>query len=333
MAEIAYLISGAALLLFVSYDFFYTTLSASGAAPLARGVSFMLQGLLLLLVRIFGRKAFSISGMLINLAVLTLWILLIWLGLFLVFSYHPEAIINSNGKVASTIERFYYTGYVLSTLGLGNFKPTTPFFEILTSGFSLFGFVFITTSMTYLVSVSSAVMHKRTLGLFIRNLGKRPDEVARYLLGVDSSFRYQQLIVLQQMIDRHSTNHQAYPVLHFYHTPTEGTSLSINLTVLDEAVSILLNSNKLNNIEKELQPLRNSISNFLQHVEQKYGHKADAAPSINWSRLQLPEGVPESENTVEHPLRSRRKVLQSLLQSENWNWDKIYPESALNNAD
>lgn len=60
MAEIAYLISGAALLLFVSYDFFYTTLSASGAAPLARGVSFMLQSLLLLLVRIFGpEKSFT----------------------------------------------------------------------------------------------------------------------------------------------------------------------------------------------------------------------------------------------------------------------------------
>ncbi|NJW55782.1 ion channel, partial [Salinimicrobium oceani] len=96
--------------------------------------------------KFFGRKVFDYSGMIVNLAVLFVWILLVWLGLFLVYSYDPSAITNSDSRPANWVERLYYTGYVLSTLGLGNFKPTTPFFEILTSVFSFFGFIFFTSS-------------------------------------------------------------------------------------------------------------------------------------------------------------------------------------------
>lgn len=92
--------------------------------------------------------------------------------------------------------------------------------------------------MTYLVFVSSAVMDKRSLALAIRDLGKNPAEVVKSLLEPDSSFSYTQVSALQQMIERHSVNHQAYPVLHHYTNPDVASSLSINIAVPDEAVSI-----------------------------------------------------------------------------------------------
>lgn len=160
--------------------------------------------------------------MLVNLAVLVVWLLLVWLGLFLVFSFHPEAIVNSKGSTASAVERLYFTGYVLSTLGVGNFQPITPFFEILTSLFSFFGFVFFTTSMTYHVSISSAVINKRSLALAIRDLGTSPDEVFIHLHNMDTSFCYQQLSNLQHMIDKHSTYYQAYPNSALLQQPQSG---------------------------------------------------------------------------------------------------------------
>src|SRR5690606_21164350 len=108
------------------------------------------------------------------LKVLSVWIILVWVGLFLVFTSNPEAIVNSDGIAANLWERLYFTGYVLSTLGMGNFYPTSPFFEILTSFFSFFGFIFFTSSITYFLSVSSALVKKRLLAKTINNLGKSP---------------------------------------------------------------------------------------------------------------------------------------------------------------
>ena len=318
-----YLISGTIVLLLVFYDFFYTTLSASGAAFITKGTSVFLHHLLKLSAKVFGRKAFSISGVWVNLPMLFLWLLLFWVGLFLVFSYNPEGVVSSSGKVASDVERFYFTGYVISTLGLGNFKPITPLFEILTSSFSLLGFIIITTSMTYFISVSSAVIEKRNISLLIRNLGKSPQEVIQNLLNMKESLRVQQFTTLQQMIDRHSNNHQSYPVIHFYNTPKKDSSLSINLAVMDEALSILLHSDKLKDIHTEVQPLRKAITNFFDHVQEKYKVKAKSAPTLRWQELDLPEHVLENGSSDQSELDSRRKVLTGLLKGENWSWKEF----------
>ncbi|MEX2336810.1 MAG: ion channel [Fulvivirga sp.] len=261
---------------------------------------------------------------------MAIWLLLMWLGLFLAFSSNPDAIVNSKGESASSIERLYFTGYVLSTLGIGNFKPITPFFELLTSLFSFFGFVFFTTSMTYLISVSSAIVHKRSLALTIRTLGENPAELVRHLFGQDRPFSSQQISDLRQMICRHTVNHQAYPVLHYYNNPDIASSLSINLTVLDEAVNILRYST-MKPLHKELQPLNNALDQFLQHVKKKYGAFAEAEdiPKINWLDLDLPDGIVQQEFEDHTALVSRRKILGALLQGEGFSWHDIYPGHVL----
>lgn len=324
-----YLIGGIIILLLVFYDFFYTTLSASGAAFITKSFSVILHRFLQAVAKAFGRKVFSFSGVWINLPMLILWLLLFWVGLYLVFSYNPEGVVNSSGKVASDVERFYFTGYVISTLGLGNFKPITPLFEILTSSFSLLGFIIITTSMTYFISVSSAVIEKRSVSLLIRNLGKSPQEVVQNLLEMTSPQRGQQFMSLQQLIDRHSNNHQSYPVIHFYNTPKKDSSLSVNLAVMDEALSILLLSDKLMDIHTEVQPLRKSITNFLDHVQEKYKVKATSAPLFRWQEMELPEHVLERGDSNQSGLDSRRKIISGLLKGENWSWKEIYPESVI----
>ncbi|MEQ9442760.1 MAG: ion channel [Cyclobacteriaceae bacterium] len=326
------LVLGLILLAVVGYDFFRTTLSGSGAGFLTRFFLTLSHKFQLSLSRIFGRKVFRLSGMLVNLTVLAAWILLIWLGLFLVFSYRPEGIVNSDGRVATAVERLYFTGYVLSTLGIGNFTPTTPLFEVLVSLFSFFGFIFFSTSMTYLISVSSAVMHKRALALSIQTIGENPAKVVKGLLEPDSSFSHQQITALQQMLDRHNVNHQAYPVLHYYNSPDISSALSVNLAVLDEATSILLHSRD-QPLYQELQSLRHSLDQFLRHIREKFRHQSDVDnPDINWSEVDLPVGLLPSEVGEDPQLTERRKILGELLYSEALSWSDVYPKSALNAA-
>ena len=329
MEETLYLIAGVIILLIAFYDFFYTTLSASGAAFITKKSSIFLHRVLLSAGKVFGRKVFSLSGVWINLPVLFLWLLLFWVGLFLVFSSNPEGVVSSSGIVASTVERFYFTGYVISTMGLGNFKPITPFFEILTSSFSFLGFVVITTSMTYFISVSSAVIEKRSVSLMIRHLGESPQEVIKNLLKMKASLRGQHFTSLQQKIEKHSNSHQSYPVIHFYNTPEKNSSLSVNIVVMDEALSIILQSDQLKHLHSEIESLRKSISYFLNHVQEKFDIEAKSSPGISWQDLELPENVLGDGEYDQKELAYRRQILGGLLHGENWGWKEVYPESAI----
>lgn len=323
-----YLILGVIILLVVIYDFFYTTLSGSGAFFISKSVSGMAHRLLLWLSRFFGRKIFSLSGMAVNLSVLAVWVMLVWAGLLLIYSYNPEAIINSSGRAANTVERLYFTGYILSTLGIGNFKPTTAYFEVITSIFSFFGFVFFTTAMTYLMQVTSAVMHKRSLALTINNLGNDPASLVNNLINSDKVLTLQQINTLQQLIDRHSTNHQAYPVLHYYTNPQLDSSLSIKISRLYEAISIL-RSNEQNPFYKDLEGLNSSLSAFLMHVREKYGISSenDRKIEVQWQKLNLPVGVAAAPSPSSE-VYEKRKVLDSMLRSEGFDWQDVYSSSS-----
>lgn len=70
MAEQLYLFIGTIILLLAMYDFFFTTLSGSGAAFITQFISFISHKILQGIVAIIGRQGYSISGMLINLMVL-----------------------------------------------------------------------------------------------------------------------------------------------------------------------------------------------------------------------------------------------------------------------
>jgi hypothetical protein len=329
--EFFYLFAGITILLITSFDFFYTTLSGSGAFFLTRNIYKLLHKGQLILFRVFGRRVFKLSGIIINLGILGVWIMLVWLSLFLIYSFNPDAIMNGEEEVATTAERIYFTGYTLSTLGMGNFNPATPLFQVLTSLFSFFGFVFLSTSITYLVSVFSGVMHKRSLSLMLTRLGKDPAEVTKRFVDQDSAFTYQQILAIQRMIDQHSASYQAYPVLHYYINSDQESSLSIHLAILDESLSILFTSSKEYSFTDELIPLRSSINDFLKHLQQKFTlkKKAEECVRIDWSKLELPEGSLQLE-IDQDDLIHRRKVLDGLLATEGFSWESVYPKDVVN---
>ena len=64
-----------------------------------------------------------------------------------------------------------FTGYTLSTLGNGDFKPGTSFWRIYTVIISLSGLSILTIAITYLVQVLTAEISKRRLSIYIATLG------------------------------------------------------------------------------------------------------------------------------------------------------------------
>lgn len=324
MDDVILLVAGIVILAIVFFDFFYTTLSGGGFTFLTRTCATITHKFILLLARVTGKKILAISGMTVNLVILGTWVLLVWTGLFLVYSFHPEGILNSDNEVATPIQRLYMSGYVLSTLGMGDVKPVTPLFEIVTSFFSFFGFAFFTTSMTYLLSVSSAVIQKRSLALSIRNFGDAPAKVVTTFIQMDRYMRCHQISNLQSMINRHSNFYQAYPVLHYYHHIGKDASLAVNVAVLDEAVSMILYNEGAADLAKEMETLRSSLNDLLEHLKNRFEEESDHTPEIDWSTLDLPPELTGKKFSAGDNLKERRKILGGLLKNESRTWDEVY---------
>lgn len=325
---------GLLLIFLTAYDFFDTTLSSNGSGFITHRVS---HGIWQLLLRISQARdsphILKRAGISVILSLIALWLGLLWLGLFLLLVGDSDSVVTSSKSIPATVpDKLYYSGYVLSTMGNGGFKPGSSLWQFITSVFSFAGFIFITTAMTYVISVASAVIDKRSLSLFIANLGDSPQQIlinawdGERLLGLTSV-----AIELQQMINRHVQNHMAYSTLHFFHSGYPQNAIAINIARLDEALSIalVLFDPVLKKDQQQLRPLRNALSVYLDTLEQTFvgsAQNVEALPdlsSLNDQRI----GVLTKPATIEKKLaefRKRRKLLTGFLHSSGWDWDDVY---------
>lgn len=79
----------------------------------------------------------------------------------------------------SWIDRFYFAGYTMFTLGNGDFAPKQGVWRILTTVTAASGMLFITLSVTYVLSVLDAVTQKRSFASDVSGLGSNGTEIVR----------------------------------------------------------------------------------------------------------------------------------------------------------
>jgi len=94
-------------------------------------------------------------------------------GTFIIFTSGEEMVIHGTTSLpADKTERFYFTGYILSTLGVGDFVPGNDTSRVLVGILSFTGFILITTGLTYLLSIVQAVLKKKELAFLFPQWGR-----------------------------------------------------------------------------------------------------------------------------------------------------------------
>jgi len=246
-----------------------------------------------------------------------------------VFNSSEQSIVKApTGEYASAWERLYFVAYTLSTLGLGDFEPTAPPWDIATSIASISGFALISLTITYLLPVVSAATHKRQLALYISSLGGTPDEILiRAWNGKDFGQLGQHLINLTSQITLLGEQHLTYPILHYFHSVERSRSFVLSLVALDEAIT-LLNYGVRPSVHPDpasLGPIRRANAAFLKNLSSAYIKPAKGSPPLpSLDRLRA-DGIPtvsteEFEDALQR-LQRRRKLLLALLQEDGWPWD------------
>lgn len=327
MTEI-YAILGIALLLLAIIDFTWTTLwPDGGAGPVTKRVSLLLW----IGVRWAGKDRptiISMGGPIILMATVLSWILLFWTGWTLLFAADAASMIDTNdNNPISWAERWYVSGYLLFTLGIGDYILKEGLWQILAVLTAASGLVFITLGVTYVLSVLDAVTQKRAFAESVRGIGGNvTDIVSNTWNGKDFHDIDLLLNSFSSQLSTLTSQHNAYPILHYYHASERNEELSVAVATLDEALTVLkfgmedgFGPNKL-----LLHETRSTIESYIQTLRSGYVSPAELPPPLPDLDTMRANGLPavSTEDFVQSmkDLSERRQALLGSLRDNGRSW-------------
>jgi hypothetical protein len=328
-----FLLPGLGLVGLAVFDALYTTLGRGGG-PLTRAVSRAVWGLTQSAV---GRRVsgllFSQLGVAVLLAVVTLWVVLLWGGWSLVFLSDRGAVISATTQApADAWSRVYFAGYTLVTLGLGDYNPTGTAWQMLTAATALSGLFVLTLAISYVLPVLQAALHRRATAAALWGLGATPTEIVRTTWDPDRGCDAlaQHLIGLTPDLTLLAQQHIAYPVLHHFHGDNRGEALAPSLAALDEALSVVEHGMDADCLGPgALRPARAAISTLLDRLEdQAIAPAGEPPPPPSLAGLRR-DGYPARPDAAfrealrEDACDRRRRLLLGLVQNEGWTWDDV----------
>lgn len=335
--NITVLIIGVLIQIIVLVDIFKTIIYMNGAGYLSGLASKTIWNVLFLVSGRNGKsKLLNLCGPFILLFLLFMWVTLIWLGYSLIYLSDPNSVINTTTNVAtSTIEKFYYVGYTLTSLGNGGYSPVSGFWQIISNIMGLNSMVFISLAISYLLPVLQAVIDKRSLSLQIAMLGSTPIEIIQNgYTGKNFNLLYQRFTTLENLLIKHSERHLAYPILHYFHSNNKRYALPLNLAALDEAM-IIQKIYKIDSSENSFhwKLLADTLENFYDRLDSVITIKANVVPSFEYKNklpFDFSKNAPEDPEWELSELQERRKKVLGYVRKDGWTWpdvtDPINPE-------
>lgn len=328
MTDPIYLGAGVLVLLSVSVDLLWTTLWVQGSAgPLT---SRLMDAEWRVLRRTAGnrRRLLSLTGPIILVTSLAVWILLLWSGWTLLFAGGENALVDTrNAGPISWSERFYYVGYTIFTMGNGDFFPHGGTWQIATAIAAGSGMLYVTLSVTYVLSVLDAVTQKRTFASGVSGLGECSEVILRESWNGETFEGLElPLNTLTEQLNTLTSNHKAYPILHYFYSPREKYAPSVSVVVLDEVLTALRFGTPERHRPDDLLVgnARSSVQNYLETVQSSFLDPSNDSPpslELHWLRE---AGVPtvsdeEFADSLDALERRRRRLL-GLIESDLREW-------------
>ncbi|UZH54811.1 two pore domain potassium channel family protein [Salinimicrobium tongyeongense] len=313
------IVIGLAIILFTYLDFFHTTLSGNGFGIFSRIINQILNRIM---IQNRSRSIFKFSGITHLLLTTFLWMLLLFIGTYAVFSAEDSMVVNGTTGVPATVpERFYYTGYVLSTLGVGDFVPGTDTSRVLTGILSFSGFILITTGLTYLLSVINAVLEKKQLSFLISTMGKDVEEIFNfYKQQEDLENLISNAGDLRQQILQNASSYLAFPMANYFLSKNHESALILQLARLHEVIMIIRLDWRQESVQyKKLTAILNGIKKYLE-----LGLEDAGAAKHNEEELKTYRSYWMKHGYYFKNEKAVDEQFSSSLKYAGWNWKEVY---------
>lgn len=165
-------------------------------------------------------RSSHLAGRIIVLAVPLSWLIAMWCAWVLVFaSGTGNVVASSDQSPASGAEKAYYVGYLLVTLGNGEYQPAATVWQLASVAATITGFAVLTLGVTFIVPVVQAATTRRRTAALIAVHGTTTPELREAVASdtFDADAIAREIVTLTE-------EHGAFPVLHFLHTHVESRS-------------------------------------------------------------------------------------------------------------
>lgn len=325
---------GGALIIATTYDFYATTVTASGSGPISKRICRGLwRSFLVVHRRRRSHKLLKVGGPLMLLLLILTWFAMCWVGWLLVFSGSENAVINASTKQPATFwERVHYAGYTITTIGYGNFRAASPAAQVgsIIAGFN--GLFLVTLAISYTIPVVSAAVEKRKLALVISAMGATANELMDNGQGSgDYGPLVSQTQQLNMLVAALTEKHYAYPVLHYFHAELYRNSLALNLARLSETLIIVLFAfpDLPGDSKSQLNTSKRLIDNFVGTLAGDFTGTAFVAPKpLDCAGLKALTRSNCSPMEVEKHLEAQpeRQLLLAYVRNDGWDWSDVHPQ-------
>jgi hypothetical protein len=319
---------GAFFVLFGAVDALWTTLWVDGnAGPLTRRHNSWMRRVIL---RVAGKRhrMLSLTGPVVLVTSVLVWAVMTWTGWVLLFSGDSHSLLQTRGGApAGLVDRIFFAGSTMFTLGSVDFSPSSSFWKIATSLAGLNGLFMLTLAVTYLLAIIEAVVAKRSFASQVWTLGRTAEEFILNAWNGDGFPAVElQIVSLTEQLQLVTEQHHAYPMLHFYHEAEKRQSVAHNLAVFSEVLLTFQHGviERVRPAPAAILPAQRSIEEFLDTLHSAYvepSEKQADAPRLD--RL-TPAGIPvvpsgEFGRAVSER-QERRQLLRGFLDSERRDW-------------
>lgn len=333
MVHVLEIVVGLGLVVLVFVDAFMTTLSMSArAGPLTQhGLAWAWRLLVRIERRRDGKRPLTAAGTILLISTVLTWVLVLWIGWFLVFWGSAAVQVSSSHRPAGALDVAYFAGFDLVTLGTGDVVAATPAWRLVSAISAFTGLFLVTLAITYLISVVAAVVARRTLSTQIRALGETPEDMVRHAWvdGAFSSVFLQQLVSISTPLITLGEQHIAYPVLHYFHSGSRFLSAPLAIASLDDALLLMRCA-----VAPEVRPDPNALAPAQAGVDRyvdtasAVGSMPDEEAPVAPDRDQLrAAGIPlaPQEDWAEAvaAARDRREALHRLVVGDGWRWQDL----------
>ncbi|WP_309573384.1 potassium channel family protein [Deinococcus sp.] len=320
-------IPGLIMVLAVLTDLLVTCIQ-SGEGRLSRAIHRPLYALLQTTARLTRRRrTLSWSTPVLIMGTLVGWTLLAWLGWTLVFWSQPGALLGAGSGLPTTFAAtFYFVGYTISTLGLGEIIAPDPLWRILTDIAAINGFFLLTFAITFVVPVAQARSDRRELALHLHRAGPGAQALIlrahtdhdRGLLSLTTD--------LHPILNRIDAAHLNSPYLHRFHDHDRQDALDISLPALGEALLILqggLNTHAPQGLRRSLASV-DSLTRTFERTQVWPLPDAPPAPDLTPLRdAGLDVRSTDDFHAYLHTHQAFRRRLHAMAQAGQWRWDQI----------
>lgn len=324
--ETVYLVVGVVLLVATLVDVLWTALWPDGAAgPLSRVFTTVIWRLARWVGK-FWDRATSLAGPAVLAGTLVMWITLLWAGWVFLFASEHGSLIPLSGTEVTWTGRIYFVAYSMFTMGNGDFSPAEGWWQIATSLTTATGMVIVTLSVTYVLSVVSAVAQKRAFAASVTGIGGRPEDfVIHAWNGRDFHSLDVTLNSLSSQLAVLADQHKAFPVLHYFHAAERTDSPAVAVAVLDEALTIVdVGVPDVGRNGVTFRSARSSVDSYLSTLRSAYLSPADQAPPVPELEPLRAAGIPtiddrEFQQRID-AFAERRRTLLGVVRGDVWQW-------------